>query len=179
MPRVPLALALASALAACGGSDAQTCPGTAVATFLFTGTRVSKGDAALAGLDPDSDAPDCPAELAYPEGIAFSGTLAADPGSGAAALCKERGVVLFGQRSGARFVVELGTAGAVLGGCAASCSALMRLTVAGDVAGSPEGGPTEFEGALVETLSAADGADCGACTPALPCEARYALTGAP
>ena len=184
MRRPTLALAFAAAataLGACSGSERQACPGEPIETFQFGGTRVAAGDPALAGLDPVPAAPDCVDAVGYPaigEPLPpFAATLAADPGSQSVALCSSRGVVLFGQRSGPRYVVETGTSGAVLGGCAATCTAAMRLVVAGDVTTAPGGEPTAFTGVLVEVMSALEGSACGDCT--LPCAARYAVTGQP
>ena len=186
MPRrsatLALALALLPPLAACSGeSSASSCPGERVAAFHFTGERVAAGDPAIAGLDPTPAADDCAPPVGYPPvGAAlpeFDAVLTHDPVTAAAAMCKSGGIVLYGARSGARYDVETGTTGAVLGACAETCTAGLRLVVAGHVATAPDGEPTEFVGGLFETMSALDGSLCGeACT--LPCEARYAVTGA-
>lgn len=180
-----LALAAALAVASCDGGERQTCPGVPIASLHLTGARVHVGDPVLAGVDPVAAIPDCGPALGYPDALVpFDATLAADPVTHAAALCSSRGVVLFGQRGGARYVVETGTTGAVLGAqCAATCTAAMRLVVAGDLATGGEGEPVSFGGVLVEVMSPLAESECGACTgttpPALPCAARYAVTGTP
>jgi hypothetical protein len=175
-----LLLALLPPLAACSGdSSTSTCPGERVASFRFTGTRVAGGDPTFAALDPTPAAPDCTPPVGYPpvgEPLpAFDALLTHDPVTAAAALCKPGGIVLYGERSGANYAVETGTTGAVLGACAETCTAGMRLVVAGKVATSADGEPTTFDGWLFETMSALDGSLCGGCT--LPCEARYRVTG--
>lgn len=182
MRRAPLlALLVASVAAACGETEGDSCPGEAVAFFTFSGDKVPKGDPALDGLDPVPSVPDCPAEVGHPATLPpFQATLASDPATQAAALCRPNGVVLYGLRSGSRFSVETGTGGAVLGGCSATCSAALRLVVAGDVVTGPGGEPASFQGALVETMTFVAG-DCGTClSEAAPsCAARYTLTGTP
>jgi hypothetical protein len=107
--------------------------------------------------------------------IPFDGTLSADPGNSAGALCRTRGPVLFGQRTGDHYRLETSTDGAVLGEeCAPTCSAELRLLVAGDVV-RVDAEAASFAGVLVEVMSAPAGTDCGTCT--LPCAARYAITG--
>jgi hypothetical protein len=82
-----------------------------------------------------------------------------------------------GQRAGDSYLLETSTDGAVLGDeCAPTCSAKLRLVVAGDVL-RVDGEAVSFAGVLVEVLSAVDGSACGTCTP--PCAARYAITGTP
>jgi hypothetical protein len=183
--RAAAAFALAaSALAACSGSPGQQCPGEPVAHFTFTGARIYLGDAALAGLDPVPAIPDCSTAVGpppYPDTLpGFDATLAADASTQAAALCRPRGIVLFGQRSGTRYSVEGSTDGAVLASCSPTCSAELRLIVAGDVAVAPDGTPTGFQGILIEVMSLVAG-DCGTCLPppANACAARYTLTGTP
>lgn len=172
----PAAVALALALLACGEDDAQDCPGEPVARFHFTGARVARGDPAVAAIDPVPDAADCAEPLAYPsELVPFDGTLSAEPANPAGALCLARGPVLLGERSGDHYVVETGSAGAVLGKeCADTCSAALRLVVAGDVV-RVDGAPASFSGVLVEVMSALAEGTCGACS--LPCAARYLVAG--
>ncbi len=175
MARAVLMLAVL-ALAACDAGATSTCPGRPIATFSFTIRYVSMGDPALANLDPEPSLPDCDPALAWPETVApFRGELAGD-GTGAAALCRDQGNVLFGRWSGASVHVETSTGGAVLGACDPTCAASLRLVVSGDLAVDASGAPTAFTGALVEIMDRSAGS-CGAC--ALPCEARYALAGAP
>jgi hypothetical protein len=194
VPR-PAARALAAALAlaaACDAEEPQSCPGEPVAALTFAGARVAAGDAALAGLDPAPAVADCvPAAVGDPclaaepptcEALpGFSATLS-DAGAQAAALCRPNGVVLLGRWTGSRVVVEAGNQGAVLGACSTSCTASLRLVVAGDVAGAPPD-PVSFHGALVEVLTRAGG-DCDACLPEVPgepgvraCAMRYVVDG--
>lgn len=180
-----LALA-ASALAACSSNPGQQCAGEPVAHFTFTGTRIYAGDPALTGLDPVPTIPDCSSAVGpppYPDTLpAFDATLAADPSTQAAALCRSRGIVLYGQRSGTRYSVEGTTDGAVLASCSpeGDCSASLHLFVAGDVLVAADGTPTGFQGVLVEEMSQEAG-NCGTCLPppANACAARYTLTGTP
>jgi hypothetical protein len=167
---VTRALLLAAAVAAVGCSpDApQSCPGQAVFDATFDGSLV-RGP--VAG-DPWPALPRCPDALLHPERLApFFGTLAADEGD-AAALCRA-GVVLFGTRSGAHWDVRASSGGAVLPACDLSCTATSAVAVVGDLVPDPDN-PTTFEGALVEQLARREGS-CDAC--ALPCAARYVLTG--
>lgn len=169
------AVALAAfLLAACDDQGAPECPGEPVASFHFVGTRVAAGDPSIA-LDPVPATADCDAALGYPDSVDFYGTLSADAAGPAGALCRSPGPVLFGQRTGDRYLLEASAEGAVLGeACTGTCSAGLRLLVAGDVL--REGGAAvSFAGVLVEVMSALPGSACGTC--ALPCAARYALTG--
>lgn len=152
-----------------------------MAELGFSGTRVVAGDPVLVGLDPIPAVPDCvpaPPDFPVPEELPpFRATLEADADTEAAALCRPGREILFGQRSGTRYVVEARTGGAVL---PPTCSAALRLVVAGDLLPATETTPASFQGVLVEVLSWVDG-DCG---PFLPeplraCAARYALQGAP
>lgn len=173
---ISLSLLLA---AACTETDEAACPGEVVATFTFSGAKVSAGDPALDGLDPAPAVPDCPPEVGYGATLTpFPATLAADASTQAAALCRGRGVVLFGLRSGSRYVVETATGGAVLGACSPSCSAELRLVVAGDVVADAGGQPASFQGALVEVMKHVDG-DCGGCLPepTRSCAGRFAIAG--
>jgi hypothetical protein len=191
-PAAALALAAAAALAACDGEKTETCPGEPVAALAFAGARVPAGDPALAGLDPAPAVADCaPAAVGDPCLAAeppacdvlpgFPATLS-DAGAQAAALCRPNGVVLLGPWTGSRVVVEAGTRGAVLGVCSATCTASLRLVIAGDVAGEPPD-PVTFHGALVEILTRTGG-DCDACLPEVPgepgvraCAVRYVVDG--
>lgn len=177
------ALLAAVLLLACGDASPQTCPGVPVARFSFTGVKVAAGDPSLGTLDPVPAIPDCGPQVgppSYPASIGpFEATLAADPSTQAATLCRETGIVLYGDRSGSRYEVEGGTEGAVLASCSPTCDAAMRLVVAGDVIADATGAPASFTGVLVEVMSLVNG-DCGAClpAPAFACAARYVLTGA-
>lgn len=171
-----LALALAL-VAACADESDVDCPGEPVATFHFTGTKVDAGDPSIAALDPVPATPECGETFGYDEAPLepFYATLTADLASSAAALCRTRGPVLIGPRTGDRYLLETSTDGAVLGEeCAPTCSAELRLLVAGDVV-RVDGEAASFSGVLVEVMSKAAGSECGACT--LPCAARYALQG--
>jgi hypothetical protein len=179
VPRRVAAAALVLALAlACGGeAPPASCPGEPVARFGFQGTLVGAADPRIAGQEPPSTAgtADCPSAWFPAQLEGFEGTLSADPASSAAALCRTPGTVLYGPRTGDHFVLETSTDGAVLGQqCAPTCSAGLRLVVAGDVV-RDAAEPVSFAGVLVEVMSAAAGSICGACT--LPCAARYALEG--
>lgn len=168
--------------AGCADDAAPRCPGEPVATFVFGGSRV---DPAGLALDPFPEVANCGDELDYPPTLPrpVQGTLSADAATGAAALCRSDGSVMFGQRSGARFVVETETTGAILGACSPSCAAAMRLVIAGDVLFDEAGAPRAFEGLLVEELRKVDG-ECGSCLlpvegsvpPRLACAARYAIS---
>ncbi len=177
MARAAPLLALLALAAACGAGSGGTCPGELVANLAFTGVRVAQGDPALAdGLDPDPSLPDCSPVLDWPDDLApFLGELAGD-GTGVAVLCREKGNVLFGRWNGTRVRVETSTGGAVLGACDPTCAAGLRLVVSGDLAVDAGGAPVAFQGALVEIMEQSGGR-CGAC--ALPCAARYSLSGAP
>lgn len=182
MRRAATAIAFAAAVAACSDAPGQECPGVPVARFRFTGTRVYAGDPALTGLDPVPAVPDCSPVVGpppYPDALdPFEATLAADASTQAAALCRQVGIVLYGQRTGTRYVVEGSTEGAVLASCSPTCAAALRLVVAGDVLTDAGGAPATFQGALVEVMSHVDG-DCGTCLPDpwQACAARYALLG--
>jgi hypothetical protein len=171
-----LAALAAILLAACGSGAGSTCPGAPVAVLRFVGQHVVLGDPSLTpDLDPDTTVPDCEAALAYPDVLpGFVATLSADARTRVAALCRPEDVVLLGQRSGDRLTVETRTDGAVLGGCAPNCSAEIRVVVTGDLLSTD--GATTFRGSLVE-ITAQAGGSCGTC--ALPCAARYSLTGTP
>jgi hypothetical protein len=115
---------------------------------------------------------------AYPEHPdPFVGTLAATAGSSAAALCRPKGAILFGEHTGTRYDVETGTSGAVLGACDPSCATGLRLVVAGDVEVGPGGEAVGFHGVLVEVMSPLQGSVCLPCI--VPCAGRYAIDGAP
>jgi hypothetical protein len=162
---VTRALLLAAAVVAVGCSpDApQSCPGQAVFDATFDGSLVR---------DPLA-ADRCPDALLYPDHLLpFRATLAAGEGN-AAALCRA-GVVLFGTRSGAHWEVGASSGGAVLLACGSTCAATSHVTVVGDLVPPDPDNPTTFEGALVEQLAQGEGT-CDAC--ALPCAARYVLTG--
>jgi hypothetical protein len=193
----PAALALAAGLAAagCSAPEPTPCPGDAVASFRFKGplvlARDLAGDPDLAGLDPVPGLPDCTpdpldleAPILYPHLLApFEATLAADPDTDVAALCKANGWVLTGTRlPPLSFSVEATAEGGVL--CDSACAAALRLVVTGDLVPDPGGGPATFRGVLVEVLTRLAGS-CDACLPAVPgtdpaeraCAARYALSG--
>jgi hypothetical protein len=186
--RRPVLLALALAGSACSPAEPPTCPGARLAAFHFAGSLVAAGDPALAGLDPAPEVPDCADPIVYPDPLAgFDATLSADPATTAAALCRADGIVLYGERTGpARFAVETGSDGAILGDCSSSCTATLRLVVSGDLVADPGGGPDVFRGVLVEVLTRSRG-DCGSCLPPIPgtdpvahaCAGRYAITGTP
>lgn len=172
-------------MAAAGCNDTgEECPGDLIADFFFAGPRIFLGDPALPGLDPVPAVSDCGVNVGpppYPPQLeGFRATLSAGPSSQAAALCRPRGGVLFGQRSGSRYAVETSSAGAVLATCSASCAAALRLVVVGDVLTGAGGEPEAFQGVLVEVMTRVDG-DCGTCLPepARACAARYALQGSP
>jgi hypothetical protein len=183
------ALALAAGLAAgCSTPEPAACPGTPVAAFHFEG-------ALLPAFDPDTDPlfpglPNCTpdpldtaAPVQYPPTLTFDATLAADPETDVAALCRANGSVLSGARvAPLSFEVAATAEGAVL--CDSGCAAALQVVVQGDVVLDPGGGPATFHGILVEALTQLAGA-CDACLPAVPeadpveraCAARYELSG--
>jgi hypothetical protein len=172
-PRTALARAAAAALLACGHSGADACPGTAIGSFVFAGTRDLAPDPAEPAV------PACPAETGYGEApIAFSGTLSSDPQTGGAAFCSGRALAatLFGGRTGDAVDVQTTTGGAVLGGCGGACATELTATLRGTVLRDATGAATGFDGTYTERMRRTDG-DCGACP--LPCDARYDVTGAP
>jgi hypothetical protein len=166
-----LAVALAASIGACGTSDPDACPGLAIGTFAFDGVR---------DLAPGTGgAPACPPDTGYGDGpIAFRGTLSSDPQTLGAAFCSGRALAanLFGQRTGDAVDVEASTAGAVLGGCGATCAAELTVILRGTVLRDGTGAVSGFQGEYVERMARLAG-DCGACP--LPCDARYDVTGAP
>ncbi len=172
-------LALFVLLAACTTEAPQSCPGGQVGTFSFSGDKVDAGVLAP-GLDPDPALTDCSVLMGFPgpsttgPSLAFQGTLASDATGSAGILCRTNGPVLFGTRSGTRWVVEDSSDGAVLAGCDLTCAAHSNVIISGDVV--PDAiSPTDFQGALVEQLIMTGGS-CGS-TCALPCAARYTLAG--
>jgi hypothetical protein len=171
MPSRAAPLVLATLLASCTAEAETSCPGETVGVFAFTGTSPPLA-ASAAELDPDPSLTTCAVALGFPATVAFDGTLAADPVGSAAALCRS-GPVFFGTHTGARWDVEAASDGAVLAACGSTCAGHSRTIVRGDVGPDPSA-PTSFQGALVEQLTASGG-DCSGC--ALPCAARYALTG--
>jgi hypothetical protein len=175
---VVVALVALVAAGACTSDSAEECPGEAVATLAFTGVRVSQG-ALDPALEPDPAAPDCEAGLGYPAELApFTGAVSTDPASGTAALCRtgEGAQPLYGTLASGRLAVETATDGAVLGSpCAEGCVATLALALRGSFSGT--GPELRFDGAVVERLAVRAGAACGGC--ALPCAARYAVTGLP
>ncbi len=180
MRRAPLLALVLAAATACSDTGGEECPGETVADFGFSGTRIYSGAPALEGLDPVPAVPDCvrdEKDFPVPDQLpAFRATLAVDAFTQAAALCRPGRAILFGQRSGTRYAVETRTGGAVL---PPTCSAALRLVVAGDVLGTGTP-PTSFQGVLVEVLTWVDG-DCGTFLPepVRACAARYALQGTP
>ncbi len=186
-----LALTAGLATLACTSDEPGACPGTPVATFRFEGALVAAvpddpDDPAEGLLDCTPDPLDPAAPIRYREALPpFDATLSSDPAGPTAALCRSNGVVLSGERTGpSSYSVETSSDGAVL--CSSTCSATLRLVVAGDVVPDPGGGAATFEGILVEVLTEARGA-CDACLPLVPdadpperaCAARYALSGTP
>ncbi len=190
----PAVLALAaSALGAlaCTSADTPSCPGTPVAVFRLKGPLVAQGDPLVAALDPVPEVPDCTpdpldptAPIRYPHLLPpFEARLAADPATGAAALCRSNGIVYSGQRTGAEHSrVEADAEPAVL--CSA-CAASLQVVVEGDVVLDAGGTATAFRNAiLVEKLTELRGV-CDGCLPLVPdaapaqraCAARYALEG--
>ncbi len=188
----PAALALLScglAALACSPESQASCPGDAVAAFHFKGRLVTADDSRIAALDPVPTLPDCTPDpfaaelppIQYPRHVAFDATLAVDPATSAAALCRPNGAVYSGQETGTRWAVSAEAEPAVL--CKDLCAARLTVVIAGDVTADPSGDPAAFRGILVEVLTASRG-DCsclppvpGSDPPALACAGRYALTG--
>jgi hypothetical protein len=167
------ALLLLAVLASCTSEAAPPiCPGEEVAQLSFE--FVPATAALAAGLDPYGNVTDCPSTLVAPEPRRFAATLSAEPAGTAGALCRSTGAIMYGTRTGSRWEVALGSDGAVLAPCGATCAARSDTSVRGDVAPEPDA-PTSFTGALVEKFSRTDG-ECGSCP--LPCAVRYDLTGA-
>jgi hypothetical protein len=168
------ALLAALSLAACSPDAQQSCPGEPVAAFTFDATLVTTP--LPADLDPEPALTDC-TRLDFPKKLVpFDGTLATDaaaPPRSAGALCRSTGQMLFGTRTGTRWVVQMSSGGAVLDACGPTCAASSLVVIRGDVL--PDlASADEFRGALVEKLTRSEG-DCSAC--ALPCAARYDLVG--
>lgn len=184
MPRRPSlaalrALLLAAAVLGCDDAEEEACPGEPVGTFALQARRVDAATACVAGPDggwAGAVPATIPATLAEDPGATFGAILSHDPAQGTAALCTGRslGAVLFGTRVGDHVRVEASAGAAVLGACAATCSATLTVVVEGDLAPGTSGTPAALTGTLVERMDAAGG-DCGRCT--LPCVATYALEG--
>lgn len=191
VPAAALALALA---AACTSAPAVVCPGTTVALLGLSSAvvvngattqavpRVPAGDPAVAAIDPVPGVPDCPLSLQAPPRFPptlepIAATLAFDDSSQVAALCRTGKEVLYGTRAGTRYTVEASTTGALLSECAASCTAILRAVVVGDVGVDGSGAATGFTGGLFEVLSPEGAGSCGTCfaDPPGACAARYAL----
>jgi len=186
-PAAALALSALSALSCAARDDAQ-CPGNTVAVFHLKGPIAYQGD--LAALDPVPDLPDCtPSPFvssgpAYPHLVAFDAKLAADPVTGAAALCRSNGIVYSGARTGGTLYTVEADAGPAAPCLNSACAATLRVIVNGTVSVDGGGAPQGFDGILVEALTEEAGA-CGGCLPPVPdasppalaCAARYQLTG--
>lgn len=175
MTRAVLLCGLALAVA-CSTETSPPCPGAVVGVFTF-GPATLATTALPPRLDPEPLPSDCPSALRFPATIPpFRATLAAARSTGAeggAALCRADGAHLLGRHAGPRVEVATSSGGAVLGACGSTCAATSRLVIWGEVRPDLET-PQEFQGALVEVLSASDGS-CDLC--ALPCAARYVLAG--
>ncbi len=182
-PAVLAPLAAALAALACSPADEASCPGDLVAVFQFEGTLAT--DPAATPPDCTPDPADAKAPIRYPPTVAFDAKLAANPATSAAALCRSNGAVYAGMRTGAaHYELAAEADPAVL--CGDVCFADFRVEIAGDVTVDANGEPVEFQGVLVEVLTASRGA-CDACIPLVPnsdppervCAGRYALRGVP
>jgi hypothetical protein len=150
------------------------CPGSAIATFDFTGTRSQVTCAA--------GAPAAGVNALYPATVAFTGTLTATASGAGAALCLDhaRAEPLLGTLATDQVDVALQTRGALLAGCSATCAVTTHQQVTGAVLRGAGGAPSGFSGTLLDqaTLDATvTGASCSPCTT--PCQATYLLSGLP
>ncbi len=164
-PLLPVALLAAGCSAAGPG-----CPGQPVATLQF--------QAALAGSSCGG-APSAAYANQLPASFAFSATLAYAAQGSAAALCTGRvdSSPLVGTRSGDAISVLVDTSQAALAGCSSTCAVSVEQLVTGTLSRDAAGTPTGFTGTLVETDTAAPGADCAPCTS--PCQATWTLAATP
>jgi hypothetical protein len=179
-----LALALAAVAPlglSCGTSRSEPCPGEPIAKLELRGTRVDAATA-CAGEPPGGwiVVGQVPGTIP-PDGSSFTATLTSDPASGSAALCTGRRLSepLRGTSTDGHVHLEAATdGGAVLGGCAGTCSARLTVIVDGDLTAGVAGAPPTFTGTLVERMDVELGPDgrppnCGSCI--LPCTATFAL----
>jgi hypothetical protein len=184
-PPLAAAPALAAALLACASSKESSCPGQAVATLTFAAALPDPA-APPASISPGLPATACqggtpPGGYAalVPASVAFTATLALDPASTGAALCKTDALAspLLGERAGETFDVSLVSTGAVLAGCDPNCGVVLTERVHGTLATDPASGALSFSGYLWDHAEEAASPEesCGGC--ALPCDAVYALTG--
>jgi len=164
---------------ACQKGAVEACPGEPVATLQLQGTRVD------AATHCDSPAVDWISVGQVPPTIsAFIATIAADPDTGSAALCTGRrlSATLYGTLADGHVHVEAATEGAVLGGCAATCTARLTVTVDAHLVAGADGvlvlaPETDTEkNTLVEQVDPTGG-PCGACT--FPCISTYTLAAVP
>ena len=170
MTRRALVLAAAAlAAAACNTDSTATCPGDPLGTFPLQGTLASAtceaGTAAFAASVPPTFGP---------RDTTFSAG-----GANGIAVCTgpKLGAVLYGTRAGDRVSAQASTEGAVLTGCAATCSAIATYAIAGDLVFGTDGRASGIAGTYTETFQPAPGSDCGGCT--LPCTAVYDIVGVP
>jgi hypothetical protein len=164
---------------ACQKGAVEACPGEPVATLQLQGTLVD------AATHCDSPAVDWISVGQVPPTIsAFIATIAADPDTGSAALCTGRrlSATLYGTLADGHVHVEAATEGAVLGGCAATCTARLTVTVDAHLVAGADGvlvlaPETDTEkNTLVEQVDPTGG-PCGACT--FPCISTYTLAAVP
>ncbi len=181
-PRLTLP-ALLLALSACTSSvGVADCPGFAVAAFDFVAQRAADGAGCAAVLGPP-DYTGAPPDFAalYPLSIPAQPTrltVAFATQGGAVALCTGTpGATPFsgtrGPAAGGEAVTaSVETSGAVLTGCAASCSVTVRQVIDGVLLRDPvTGAVTSFSGTLTETDTALAGSSCTPCVA--PCTATY------
>jgi hypothetical protein len=174
--RTALALPVLTLLAAGCSESAESfpCPGTPVATLVFSGPRTlvtCAGGAPAAGVNS-----------LYPGEVRFTGTLTSSTSGAGAALClaSTRAEPLLGTRVADHFEVALETRGALLGGCGTSCAVTVLQQVTGTLERDPGGTPSGFTGTLVDQATldgSVTGARCSECTT--PCQASYALSAVP
>jgi hypothetical protein len=173
--RTALALALLAG-AGCGESKTATCPGEPIGSFQLEGT-LSSAECGVPSAPNPFFASMLPPKLP-PVRMTISST-----GAQVAACTNLRyGAIYHGARDGDRVTVQTATEGAVLAGCAATCSATATYAIDGVVRFGPGGvegfGRVDADHPATYTERfEAPGSDCRPCT--LPCTAVYEITGAP
>jgi hypothetical protein len=155
-------------------SEPAACPGGAVASLSFSGTRVL--------VTCNAGEPAAGINALYPATVSFTGTISYASGSDGAWLCPARAGAepLVGSHPADVLDVSLETRGALLAACSAACAVTVHQQVKGTLQRDSGGVPIGFTGTLLDqaTLDASvPGAGCSPCTA--PCQATYALAGLP